>query len=173
MQAKYKVHDRWGQRQEDVGPGLVKVEENMSRFTNRAARMEWNIAHNKGSIPDIKPKREQFEDDLRREGRGIGRGLEGDFDEELDYDANEDFQDDEDSNTFYVDKGEEEEKKLQEVRPETLVERTAGLTTRNVRSKSTAGQTPRLPSTPMRRTSRTMTTCLAASSTPRASVCAR
>lgn len=46
----------------------------------------------------------------------MGRALEGGFDEELDYDMNEDFQDDEDSNTFYVNREEEEEKKLQEER---------------------------------------------------------
>jgi transcription initiation factor TFIIF subunit alpha len=42
--------------------------------------------------------------------------MEGGLDEELDYDFNEEFQDDEDVNTFYRDAEEEEEAKLQEVR---------------------------------------------------------
>lgn len=41
--------------------------------------------------------------------------MEGGADEDLDYDFNEDFQDDDDVNTFYRDEEEEEEAKLQEV----------------------------------------------------------
>jgi hypothetical protein len=37
------------------------------------------------------------------------------MDEELDYDVNEDFQDDEDVNTFYRDENEDEDAKLHEV----------------------------------------------------------
>lgn len=55
-------------------------------------------------------------DDYKAENRQMGRALEGGLDEELDYDVNEEFQDDEDSNTFYVNREEEEEKKLQEER---------------------------------------------------------
>lgn len=43
--------------------------------------------------------------------------MEGGIDEELDYDVNEEFQDDDDVNTFYRDAEEEEEMKLQEVSP--------------------------------------------------------
>lgn len=87
----------------------------MARFENRAQRMEWNIATNRGDNRRATVKREQFEDDYRREGRNMGRGLEGGVEEELDYDVADDFQDDEDSNTFYIDQEEVEEKKLQEV----------------------------------------------------------
>ena len=43
------------------------------------------------------------------------QGLEGGAEEELDYDVNEDFQDDEDLNTFYRNEDEEEDAKLQDV----------------------------------------------------------
>ncbi len=43
------------------------------------------------------------------------QGLEGGVDEELDYDVNDDFQDDEEKNTFYRNEEEEEDAKLQEV----------------------------------------------------------
>jgi transcription initiation factor TFIIF subunit alpha len=51
--------------------------------------------------------------------------MEGGLDEELDYDVNEEFQDDEDVNTFYRDAEEEEEAKLQEVRG--ILAHTSGL----------------------------------------------
>lgn len=41
--------------------------------------------------------------------------MEGEADEELDYDVNEDFQDDEENNTFYRDENDEEEAKVLEV----------------------------------------------------------
>jgi hypothetical protein len=138
MQAKYKIHDRWGQRQEDIGPGLVKTETS-DNFENRARNMEMRIKSNKGEELFARTKRETFEEDYRREGRNIGRGLEGGFDEELDFDVNEEFQDDEDSNTFYINKDEEDEKKIQEVR---CLPCGVMLTTRNVRSRSSAGRTP-------------------------------
>jgi hypothetical protein len=49
--------------------------------------------------------------------RGIAdlQGLEGGAGEELDYDEKEDFQDDDDVNTFYRDQEEEEEAKATEV----------------------------------------------------------
>jgi transcription initiation factor TFIIF subunit alpha len=77
--------------------------------------MEWNIMHNKGNVPERKAKRERYEEDYVREGRNIGRGLEGGVDEELDFNADEEFQDDDDINTFYND-GDAEEKQLQEER---------------------------------------------------------
>lgn len=69
---------------------------------------------NRGELQDRRPKRETFEADYVREQRNIGRGLEGGADEELDFDLDEHFQDDEDSNTFYHTKEEEEDKKLHE-----------------------------------------------------------
>jgi transcription initiation factor TFIIF subunit alpha len=84
-----------------------------------------------GIAPRPKVKVERFDDDERREGRKLTRvscslianamsdgiqGMEGGVDEELDYDFNEEFQDDEENNTFYRDADEEEEAKLQEVR---------------------------------------------------------
>ncbi|KAL7423697.1 transcription factor IIF subunit tfg1 [Cryptotrichosporon argae] len=108
-QAKYKVHDRWGQRQEDAGPSREGLEE-------RASRIESHIQSRKGTIAAPRIKRETFDDDLRRERRQLGRGLEGDVDEELDYDVNDDFQDDDDHNTFYRNEEEEEEQRLHEER---------------------------------------------------------
>lgn len=56
--------------------------------------------------------------------------MEGGLDEELDYDFNEEFQDDEDVNTFYRDAEEEEEAKLQEVRG--ILAHTSGLLRRHM-----------------------------------------
>jgi transcription initiation factor TFIIF subunit alpha len=67
------------------------------------------------SAPSAAVKVERFDDDYKREGRTLERGLEGGADEELDFDANEHFQDDDDVNTFYRNEDEEEEAKLQEV----------------------------------------------------------
>lgn len=114
MQAKYKIHDRWGQRQEGAGGPSTAVKAEPHSLEERAQRLEWNIRANKGDLPTATVKRERFEDDYVRENRNIGRGLEGGVDEELDYDMNDDFQDDEDSNTFYHNNEEDEEKKLLE-----------------------------------------------------------
>lgn len=114
MQTKHRIHDRWGQRQEGGGGPSIPVKSEPHYLEERAQRMEWNIMANKGELPRATAKRERFEDDYVRENRNIGRGLEGGVDEELDYDMNDDFQDDEDSNTFYHNKEEDEEKKLQE-----------------------------------------------------------
>jgi len=43
------------------------------------------------------------------------QGLEGGFDEELDYDMNDDFQDDDDNNELYRNEDEEEDSKRVEV----------------------------------------------------------
>lgn len=43
------------------------------------------------------------------------KGMEGGADEELDFDENEAFQDDDDVNTFYHNQEDEEEAKLQDV----------------------------------------------------------
>jgi hypothetical protein len=72
------------------------------------------------------PKQERWEDDDRREGRTLARvsdvprganvqGMEGGADEELDFDENEAFQDDDDVNTFYHNPEDEDEAKLQDV----------------------------------------------------------
>ncbi|GMK60100.1 hypothetical protein CspeluHIS016_0903170 [Cutaneotrichosporon spelunceum] len=114
-QSKGGAHDRWGQRQEGPG-GTYVVKNEPHALEDRANRMEWNIMTNKGTLPQRQPKRERYEEDYVREGRNIGRGLEGGVDEELDYDANDDFQDDDDVNTFYHDADADEEKKLQEER---------------------------------------------------------
>lgn len=129
--------------------------------------------HNKGEVSRPTAKREAFEDDYVREGRNIGRGLEGGVDEELDYDANEDFQDDEDSNTFYFNKEEDEEKKLLEVRshvPEVFL-----TFYRRSKRRSTAGPTPMSATARRLRTMETTTTmtCLPKSSIGRAGSCAR
>lgn len=47
--------------------------------------------------------------------RAKTQGLEGGAGEELDYDEKDDFQDDDDVNTFYRDQDEEEEAKATEV----------------------------------------------------------
>ena len=90
--------------------------------------MEQRIMIARGEASRV--KQERFEDDFKREGRQIERvrgvaitfgrdlksqGLEGGADEELDYDFEEEFQDDEENNTFYRDQEEEDEAKFQEV----------------------------------------------------------
>lgn len=167
MQTKYKIHDRWGQRQEGAGPSgspaPVKAED-MRRLEDRAQRLEWNIMSNKGTIPQAPTKRERFDDDYVRERRNIGRGLEGTADEELDFDVNEEFQDDEDSNTFYHNKEEDEEKKLQEVGgTRWFVALVIDADHRSAKSRSTAGRMPMLAIVPRLTVMMTTTTCLATS----------
>ncbi|CAK9782224.1 hypothetical protein CC85DRAFT_325349 [Cutaneotrichosporon oleaginosum] len=113
-QAKGGGQDRWSQRQEGPG-GAYVVKTERHALEDRANRMEWKIMQKKGKAPSANVKRERFEDDYVREGRNLGRGLEGGVDEELDYNADEDFQDDDDVDTFYKD-GDDEEKQLQEER---------------------------------------------------------
>ena len=130
LQDKHHVHDRWGLRTDDTG-NLKVDEQNFIKNSNRVKRFEAKVEEGL-SLPgeEMKPSlraRSQpkaakgyydssYFDDYKAENRQMGRALEGGFDEELDYDVNEDFQDDEDSNTFYVNREEEEEKKLQEER---------------------------------------------------------
>ncbi|RSH92734.1 hypothetical protein EHS25_008180 [Saitozyma podzolica] len=142
-QTKYKIHDRWAHReggpdisspanvsvmpnglavpgQPDVKPKIEREGEAQMRQEDRAARMEARMramrAAANGRVAGPKVKVERFDDDERKEGRQLTRGMEGGLDEELDYDFNEEFQDDEDVNTFYRDAEEEEEAKLQEER---------------------------------------------------------
>ncbi|WVQ85602.1 hypothetical protein IAT38_007768 [Cryptococcus sp. DSM 104549] len=115
LQAKHKIHDRWALRPADnpngepssaPAPVRIKAEHGLEE---RAQRMEGKIRLLKGLGQDKKPKVERYEDDFKREGHRVERGLEGGIDEELDFDEAEEFQDDDDNNTFYRDAREQEE----------------------------------------------------------------
>lgn len=130
LQDKHHVHDRWGLRTDDSG-NLKVDESNFIKNSNRVKRFEAKVEEGlslpgEEAKPALRAKSQpkaakgyydsSYFDDYKAENRQMGRALEGGLDEELDYDMNEDFQDDEDSNTFYVNREEEEEKKLQEER---------------------------------------------------------
>ncbi|WVF70835.1 hypothetical protein IAT40_005629 [Kwoniella sp. CBS 6097] len=112
-QAKHKIHDRWALRPEgsnnvvtgDNIANSIKAERDLEQ---RAMRMEVGIRVRRGMEIDRKPKIERYEDDYKREGRRAERGLEGGIDEELDFDEAEEFQDDDDVNTFYRNAEEED-----------------------------------------------------------------
>ncbi|WVQ97202.1 hypothetical protein IAU59_004312 [Kwoniella sp. CBS 9459] len=112
-QVKHKIHDRWALRPE--GSNNVVTTDNIANgikaerdLEQRAMRMEVGIRVRRGMDIDRKPKLERYEDDYRREGRRAERGLEGGIDEELDFDEAEEFQDDDDVNTFYRNAEEED-----------------------------------------------------------------
>lgn len=117
--------DPSGSRVKQEYASELRQDQMARRFAMRTTASSGNIV-----LPQV--KRERWEDDDRREGRGLQRvrvvsfypgtgartdtqGLEGGADEELDYDVNEDFQDDDDVNTFYRNADEEEDAKLQDV----------------------------------------------------------
>ncbi|OCF42449.1 transcription initiation factor TFIIF subunit alpha [Kwoniella heveanensis CBS 569] len=112
-QAKHKIHDRWALRPEgsnnvvhaDSIASGIKAERDLEQ---RAMRMEVGIRVRRGMDIDRKPKVERYEDDYKREGRRAERGLEGGIDEELDFDEAEEFQDDDEVNTFYRNAEEED-----------------------------------------------------------------
>ncbi|KIR43224.1 transcription initiation factor TFIIF subunit alpha [Cryptococcus deuterogattii 99/473] len=116
LQAKNKIHDRWAFRPADNQSGEassastpIQVKAEPNELEQRASRMETRIKMLKGVIVDRKVKVERYEDDYKREGHRVERGMEGGVDEELDFDEAEEFQDDDDNNTFYRDVREEEE----------------------------------------------------------------
>ncbi|ODO07389.1 transcription initiation factor TFIIF subunit alpha [Cryptococcus wingfieldii CBS 7118] len=114
LQAKHKIHDRWALRPADgasgSAPAPTKVKAEHKELENRAQRLESRIQLLRGSTVDRKPKVEKYEDDFKREGHRVGgSNLEGGVGEELDFDEAEEFQDDDDNNTFYNDAREQEE----------------------------------------------------------------
>jgi transcription initiation factor TFIIF subunit alpha len=128
FQSKNKLHDRWGQREGGAngdasgsgegaqGQGVqVKKEGRVEvKQEERARKIEHRMSRAK-SGPASRVKAERFDDDYKREGRQTQRGLEGGEDEELDFDPNEHFQDDDDVNTFHVNDEEEEDARMQNV----------------------------------------------------------
>ncbi|EIW72848.1 hypothetical protein TREMEDRAFT_12890, partial [Tremella mesenterica DSM 1558] len=112
FQAKNKFVDRWSQRPDGASSvAQIKPEPGMD---NRAARIEQRVLQKHGESSTSRVKVERYEDDYLREGRAVQLGVEGGIDEELDFDANEHFQDDDDVNDFHRNDEEEEEAKLQE-----------------------------------------------------------
>ncbi|ORX34102.1 hypothetical protein BD324DRAFT_683542 [Kockovaella imperatae] len=117
-QTKFRMHDRWAHREGGPSSGPSSEVSSLRSAAavlaqeQRARALESRLTQRAGVAPKV--KREKFEDDYKREGRMLERGLEGGADEELDYDFKEEFQDDEENNTFYQDREEEEEAKLQE-----------------------------------------------------------
>ena len=78
-QAKYKIHDRWAQR--EAGPSIVagpsgpsvKIEGHVQvKQEQRATRMEQRMRDTRGVNP-AKVKTERFDDDYKREGRRLER----------------------------------------------------------------------------------------------------
>ncbi|OWZ55292.1 transcription initiation factor TFIIF subunit alpha [Cryptococcus neoformans c45] len=116
LQAKNKIHDRWAFRpagnqsgEASSAPTPIQVKAEPNELEQRASRMETRIKMLKGVTVDRKAKFERYEDDYQREGHRVERGMEGGVDEELDFDEAEEFQDDDDNNTFYRDAREEDE----------------------------------------------------------------
>ena len=73
-QSKYKIHDRWAQREAGAVPGpslpRVKVEAEVMQ-EERASRMEQRMRA--ARAPQVQVKSERFGDDYRREGRQLER----------------------------------------------------------------------------------------------------
>ena len=75
-QAKYKLHDRWAQREggPNAGPsnGMTRRYDDEESQEQKAMQMEQRMRQANG---DVKPrlKIEKFEDDYRREGRQLQR----------------------------------------------------------------------------------------------------
>ncbi|ORY28592.1 hypothetical protein BCR39DRAFT_534269 [Naematelia encephala] len=117
-QQKQKITDRWSHRPGGSIPP-EKIKREVLDQELRARRIEERIAASKstgtgGSSAAAVKKEPKWDDDYKREGRRLERGLEGGADEELDYDETEMFQDDEENNTFYHNAEEEEDQKLQD-----------------------------------------------------------